>query len=484
MRKLFVLALMLLTVAAFGLNPVTVDDGGTGDFTTIQAAINSWCTGGANAGETAPFVINILAGSGPYDEAICLDDADTTLRGDIVGDLVIQSSDGSLVQLAAQTGYSNDGLCILQTIHDVTISDLIIYPSLTNPLADEIVRLDENVTNTVFNTITFDNCIITEIDTAGNPLVTTMAQAATAAVPSTVGSTRTDSYPYNFMWWGDAGEAQNVAFNNCAIFCNPYSYMVRLAAAGQAGETLTMTNCIARGGGYCNIRGSIDYASTMTFTGTDQTEGWQNCMYNTDPISGHGYYMSSGATGAHAQIEKSIIRTTDRGISGSGSCDMDIADCIVEYTSVGVVDGPANASTWTNCTFDGGDAGTVYFGVTGAGSITVRDCVFTNNVGGITGTMPTGGVDIDYCALVKGSPDGNVGDPINDWAITGVTIGANCIDANPLYLGYDSELAAAFDIDNGSAAPAGYQGAGTGASNLAGGADYVGGSTVIDWSVY
>jgi hypothetical protein len=489
MKKLFVLALMLVTVVAFGANPVVVDDGGSGDFLTLQAAITSWCTGGANAGETPPFVINILAGSGPYDEAISLDEADTVTRGDIVGDLVIQSSDGSLVQLACQSSpgpnNSGDGFLVLQSVHDVTIRDLIIYPSQTGTVIDDdIVRLDEDDTNTTFNTITFENCIMTEIDTAGNPLVTTMAAAATDPPSVTVGSNRTNSYPYLFQWWGDDDESQHVVLTDCAIFNNPHSYMVRVAGAGADGETFTMTDCITRGGGYCNIRASASYATAFLFTGTDQTDGWQNCAYNTDPIAGHGVYFSSSSGGPTALVEKMIIRTTDRAISGNAGMDMDLIDCIFEYTAVGVVDGPANASQWTNVTFDGQDAASVYFGVGGAGSITARDCIFSNNTSGIGGTMPTGGVDVDYCALVGWGPDANAGSPLVDWAITGVKIGVNCIDADPLYLGKNPELASHYDVDNGSPAPAGYQGAGTGASNLAGGADYVGGSTVIDWSIY
>jgi hypothetical protein len=374
----------------------------------------------------------------------------------------------------------------VQSVHDVTISDLIIYPSLSGTVVtDDLVRLDENDTNVTFNTITFENCIITEIDTAGAPLVTTMTNAATDVVPVTVGSSRS-GYAYLFQWWGDTGESQHVAVTDCAVFCNPQSYMIRLAGDGADGETCTWTDCITRGGGYCNIRGSASNATVYTFTGTDQTEGWQNCFYNTDPISGHGVYFSASSGGGSGLIEKMIIRTTDRAISGNAGLDMDLADCIMEYTAPAVVDGPANASTWTRCTFDGQDAGVVYYGVGGAGSITVRDCIFSNNVGGFdpTGTMPAGGIDVDYCALVSSGPDANSGDPLTDWAVTGVTIGANCIDADPLYLGKNPELSTHYDVDNGSAAPAGYLGAGTGASNLAGGADFVGGSTVIDWSVY
>ncbi len=474
MRKLFVLALMLLTVVAFGANPVVVDDGGTGDFTTIQAAINSWCPGGANAGETAPFVINILAGSGPYDEALCLDDIDSTTRGDIVGDLTIQSSDGSLIQVALQAGYQDDGLCILQNEHDVTIKDLVLYPSLNNPLIDEIVRVDENDTNSTFNTITFENCIITEIDTAGSPLVATMAEAATATPTDTVGTNRTGSYPYNFMWWGDAGEAQNLVMTNCAVFCNPYSYMVRLCSDGQDGENCTLTNCIARGGGYCNIRASSNYASTFIFTGTDQTQGWQNCMYVTDPLAGHGYYLSSGVTGAHAQVEKSVIKTEDRGVSGSGTFDMDIADCIIVCTAPGIVDGPANASTWTNLTID--SPGGIYFGVTGTGSITARNCIFSGTGStGFTGAVPSGGIDVDYCAYVESGADA-----ITDRGSI-QTDGSNIVTADPGYASRNPESEYFMDVSN----IADYQGAGTSGSDLVGGANlFVVTAVRQNWSVY
>ena len=78
MKRIVVFALCATIVPmAMALNPVTVDGTGAGDFLTIQDAVESWCTGGANAAETPPFVIDVVAAAGPYDEALTLNSADT-----------------------------------------------------------------------------------------------------------------------------------------------------------------------------------------------------------------------------------------------------------------------------------------------------------------------------------------------------------------------------------------------------------------------
>ncbi|HNT35281.1 MAG TPA: hypothetical protein PKH07_09830, partial [bacterium] len=94
MRKSLFLSLMLVVATgAYAANPVTVDNtntspDGVSTFNTITSAIASWCAGAANAGETAPFVINVV--NGPYTENIRIN-KDLASLGDIVGELIIQA---------------------------------------------------------------------------------------------------------------------------------------------------------------------------------------------------------------------------------------------------------------------------------------------------------------------------------------------------------------------------------------------------------
>ena len=235
-----------------------------------------------------------------------------------------------------------------------------------------------------------------------------------------------------------------------------------------------MTNCITRGGGYCNIRASASYATDFTFTGTDQTDGWQNCFYNTDPIGGHGVWFSTSSGGPHALIEKMIIKTEDRGVSGAAGFNMDIADCIIVCTAPGIVDAPANASTWTNLTID--SVGGAYYGVTEAGSITARNCIFSGaGSTAFTGVAPSGGIDVDYCAYVESGADALAGRG------TIQTDGSNIVTADPGYASKNAESEYFMDVSN----IADYQGAGTSGSDLVGGANlFVVTAVRQNWSVY
>ena len=94
----------ILTVAASGA-----------DFTTIQGAISSYCAGGTNSGAVKPLLIAIDPASGPYDEALCLDQIQSG-TGDIAGDIVLKATGGAKAIVKLQEGdvAEDDGLMIVQ----------------------------------------------------------------------------------------------------------------------------------------------------------------------------------------------------------------------------------------------------------------------------------------------------------------------------------------------------------------------------------
>ena len=481
-RVLTALALVASGSMAFAANPVTVASSG-GDFTTIQAAIASFASGGTNAGETPPFVINVDPADNPYDEAIDLDDANAG-SGDIQGDLVIQSSTpGTRVELALQlapTGGANDGIMIHQDTASVSFTDILFYPSLTNPFSDEMIKIDKNTDDPTNVTHEFTNCIVTEIldDGSGNPLITTKLDAAQPA-PATVGSGRS-GFAYAVQKWGDNDEAISLTMTNSAVYGNLPNASFRLASTNTT-DVVTLDNTIVGGGGSHLVRqGSGNDAGSLVITGTDQTEGPANAAVLAYPgADDHCLWFSGSEPGQTAVIDSAIFYDVaggdSRGISGSASVDLTVSDAIIHTPGPNVVDGPENASTYDRVTFHTTDDNNAFFLVAGAGSITVRDSIFSGVGTKLSGTTPTGGFDVDFSSFVASGPDAITAQ--DDGSIT-ITYGSNIITADPQYVSKSLTSADLFDVDDAT-----YGGAGTASSDLAGGADYVA-TNVRDWVSY
>jgi hypothetical protein len=489
MSRLLVFALCVCTAVplAFAANPVTVNGGGGGDFLTIQDAITSWASGEANAGETAPFVINVVAAGGPYDEALCLDS--TWASAEIVGDIIIQSSvPGTLVPVALQLGPAavDDGLEIQQDTADVTLIDLLIYPSQTNVMDDEIIKIDGSSASAM-NTVTIQDCIITETDAGGVPLTTTRAGAYID--PGAVTSVRANSFAYAIQHWADAGELVSTSLDNVVIYANaavPGSNHCVRSAFEDDTETFSMNNvAITYGGGALWRHGSGGGAGTATLTGTDQGAGPDNCSFLYVPDGDSScFWIYSCPAGTTIDLSGAVLADVagglTRGVSVVAESDLTLADLLIATPGENVVDTINNASTWDNLTLHSlglpaSDESVALASAGGTGSLTVRDCIFSGPGDKLTGTAPTGGIDVDYCAFATAGPDA-IG--AADDGVIAVTYGANIINNNPAYISYDATSADFLDVDN----PA-YSGAGSGASDLAGGGNYIG-SLPIELSTF
>ena len=487
MKKLFLLTLVLLfsVVVAYGLNPVLVDSGGTGNFLTVQSAINSWCPGGANIAEIPPFVINIKAGSGPYDESLTLQDADTVNRGDIVGNLEIKSdTPGSKIVIKLKKGpvTPDDGIYIYQNIYDVTFRDIVFCPSRTAVvLTDDMVKVDETSANTVFNWVNFYDCVFTDVTTAGDPMVTDKASALIGP-PPTRGSGMA-SGDVLLKSWGDNGETRNLRLDNC-VFYGGASYNCQFATDGTIGEQVIINNCLNNYSGYVayyyTATALIGKAGVVTFSGTDQTAGPLNCNAVLNPLAAGHCIWAAPLLGATVNVSHSLLSTGAagaRGISGGANPNITVSDTIISAQTICIVDNFNNAATWDRVTLHTIASGNALLTTAvQPGSLTVRDCIFSGLGTKISGAGPTGGISIDYSSFVEAGPDAITA---RDSASGGLTYGANIINTDPIYLSKDATNALCFDVDSGW-----YGGKGTSASNLAGGADYAGGTPIGDWSIY
>lgn len=485
MKRLFlILAVVALCGVTSATNPVLVDSGGSGQFTTIQAAINSWCVGGTNAGETAPFVVKLKAGSGPYDEQITLDSS-LVGQGNIVGDIVIESdTPGTLVvvklrkSLSTATGDDDDGLLIKQNDHDVTFRDILFTRSLTDPVfTDELVRFDEPSANTNMNVISLFNCVLTLSDAAGNPLCTDKAGALVA--PAAYGGATMIAGARLFQAYNDAGESYQAVVDNC-VFYGGTSTNVTMRTLGTGAESISINNSLSSYAGYsCWEIGSTTNASlVVTVTGTDQKAGPLNCTAGINPSANGHCFTIINVAGMVANFSKVVASaaipasTTSRGISG-GASDLTLTDVIINGPYYGVVDTTNNAATWTRVTINTGNA--AYYGAAAApGSLTIRDSIISGAGTKFALNMPAGGINIDYSALPTSGP----------YAITAVgggasvTQGANMVTDDPMYASTDGTIASFMDVTNSA-----YAGKGTAGANLSGGADYVT-ANVSEWRSY
>ncbi|MBN1478582.1 hypothetical protein JXA47_17650 [Candidatus Sumerlaeota bacterium] len=506
MMRIIALALCALVVpmATAAVSSVTVNSGGGADFATIQAAIASFSSTGANAAATPPFTITIQTPSGPYDEALDLNDANVG-SGDIVGDLTIQTdTPGTKVVVKLQVGNADDGFYIYQSTANVTLIDLVFCPSLTNPFADDMVKVDENGANATMNVVTFQGCVFTEIDGAGNPLVTSRATAI-AALPTANGFVYGSGLASGDVYlkcWGDAGESNQYVLDDCVFFTAGHA--ARLHNDGSAGESITVTDTFSYTDLTWNAALEVDNSlgGTVTIGGTGNLDDGIAAGGSTALISSgwHALWSSStGGTGvASVELDEVMCYGSNpdtanhaRGYSGGGGSPLVSAqDSIFVSDFICILDQFNNATTLDRCTLHQVLSPEAYWTMAvwpttntlideaalgvGSGSVVATDCVFSgaDSVLLSAGAGPAGGFTIANSAIVQSGP----------WAladVVGYTDGGGNIVNNPIYVeAVDPTSASYLDVDN----PA-YAGVGSGGSNLAGGGTYIG-SIPVELSIF
>jgi len=392
-RKHFISGLVALPLiaggSAFAANPVLVDPAGVPSasvFNTVQGAIDAYCVGGVNAGETPPLVINIKTGVGNYTEKMTLADNLTAApgRGNVAGDIVIQSDTaGTKATIMLLLGWSGggDGLLIRQTGDiDVTFRDIIFAPA---PLAttalpdaglnDELVLINEGGVNAIENTYSFIDCIFTDTTnptsvvpgvTPGAPAITSRAQAFIDPVSTMGGAGSND----NLLQAPQvAGESYNLYLRGCVFYANrgaadnglinganatPGFKTINLTLAGANTNVFTIHNCVfsySRDFGI-HVTGTASKAGTINITGDDVTAGLDNCtvVWKTFNVSGSSLLLNAtglDAIGMTYNVNNTFIQSsagspiTQVGLnkgSANGEGTLNASDVIINTTGVGI----------------------------------------------------------------------------------------------------------------------------------------------------
>lgn len=456
---------MLASSSAFAVSTVTVNAlataNGTDTFNTIQSAIASFASGGVNAGSAAPFTINVVAASGPYVETMSLDDANTTLQGDIV----IQSSVANTpVDCRLNVTNTDDGLLIYQNIHDVTISDFIFSPQQGAGVADDLVKIDKN-SNSPANQITFNRCIFTDVANAGGPLISAIGGPYSAPAAFTGQLTTTSDTLMKV--WSDNAEYVNVTIND-SLFYGANCQGLQFGGIATAGTTSDYTVTINDSTfAYCgsastspiDVQGNGAQPMILTVDG---------CLFTGSRY--HAIYSHAQNTNAHETHLLNTVFTNNatRGFSGNAQTALTINNVVIKQAT-------ANAAivycgwkdvTWNNLTVSSAGSNAVLTANAGAANTaTVRNSIFsgTGTAFGTVATTTFPGINVDDSAIVQDGTEAVTG----IGAPTGLVVGSNIIALDPAYADKANDN---FNVRNTA-----YATAGTASSNLGGGASYVGG---------
>ncbi|GAB4323412.1 MAG: hypothetical protein Kow0059_18780 [Candidatus Sumerlaeia bacterium] len=460
---------------------ITVDPlgGGYPNYTTIQSAITSYAGTNENTTATQPLIISIAPNGGtPYDEVLTLRDTDAG-TGDIVGDLVMKSSDPNtnpiiLVRLNPST--PDDGFYIYQSVNDVTFKGLTFAPSLVSQVTDDLLKLDETSANAPMNWFAMIDCILTDVKTGGVPQITTKADALNPPAPSayTSGINAGDEL---IKCWGDAGESRSYWFESTVSYNSPSSAF-RIYTSGNAGEETFINNSLAaynrfdNGGFYISSDAGVglDYHRV---SGDNVKNGPLSCTATINS-QWHGIYSpTSSSVGAIIKVENFLAYTTSaydtnnnaRGYSGGSGAHLALLqDVIFNVPSVGVVDALLNPAAypavWNRVSILCPTNALLGVG-TPTSTRTITNCIFA---GAGTKFSPASGEvnNLSNCGFPTSGP----------WAIGSVgtvTTNTDPVDANPIFVGVDGTQATFLDVRSGA-----YTAKGTGGSDLSGGADFIG----------
>ena len=471
--------------------------GSTGDFPTIQGAISSYCiTGGTQTGVYKPLVIAIDPASGPYDEALNLSQSALGV-GDIAGDIVLKAT-GSAKAVVKLQG-SPDALYLRQNSVSMIFKNIIFCPSQITPPSTNIFMINEVSANTDMNWVELYGCIITDILVSGDPMITTPAEALTVE-PSTSGAGfglgdsfwRTTITSYSLSYFFE----QSVVYGNWHMF---YMYLW-----GDDSQCRIHNSIIAQSQSSAIFTVSNNNTHQLIITGDDQTEGIVtgdtiNCsaLYQFDRRS-HGVY-AGGVNGMFSVtdlilvVKNSIFHSTTGGdgaipITSSGGVGVGpfhiykIHDVIFESTATAVsiirdqfINPDGLETDIRNATIKGTCPGILFLGTSTKG-VDVTDSIFADCTAAVS---EVGGVSVSINLTNCGLPE--VGETAIGSVTNSTNVVANVISAvtdDPIFISLDPLSSDYMDVNQPT-----YGGAGSGGSDLAGGADFIG-TEVRSWSLY
>jgi len=502
MRKYVFVFFFLFSLSILSAkNPVIVGPGG--DYLKIQEAIISWCEGGSNTGETPPFII-MIDPLVDYDESLTLDDG--LAEGNIVGDLEIKSQiAGAKAVIKLKQGHSlkYDGLHVYQSRFNIIFRDLLFCPSPTDlTMDDDMLKIDENSPSSpeIPNRIDFIDCIFTDINAAGDPVVMSKQDIIDANYPTSLTEYASGSALFsgdNLMkWWGDDGENLSGSLINCGFFIRD-GYCARINLDGTSGETFEIRDCVFATGHDWNAALQLSPGkpgSKVLLKGTlpPSCGNLQKC--NAILSSGWHTIWCNGVEGADVEIENVLIDVKDvwgtadtRPIRG-GEANLRVKEAIlcVEEDPGMIVDYPTNPAqkdSFRNVTiFMPGvenwlDTGSETY----QGGIDFIDCVFAGaGMGPYDSTVPSLGIHVDYSLIATRGPDGIASD-LGSGISLGSHMGIQIRFCDPHFLSRDHNQELFMDI--------GYRGTGFAASDgsgIRGGANFRGMEDAGDyyWNIF
>ncbi len=471
---LTVCSLLLLPLATAQAQTVTVAKTVAADYTTIQAAIDSF--------DPDPDInvanrVEILDAT-VYEEIFTIDVP-----------VEIEGTDASRPILAVQENPATigDGIFIQmdngETFNDVTLRNLIIIPSLTNPPGDDgIYSVGQNLN------IFLENVVITANDGTNQPVTEDgLAPVDLYAIPGAV--TFGDDGGFLGSGTGIAGDGTVVRFRHTVVSHNQ-------AIAGGTGSTngdglvCSTTNegkYIMENGTVFSYNGRLGIQANSEFiisaSDDDRVQVIGNGI-NTGAFAGI-WYAGFGASQTERIIEGcNVLNNTDPestaqgwGIEQQNGGDLPltlrnviIAGNQAQGLLVGSV-GTAGDITLENVTIANNGGAALQTDAASIGNINITDTIIAGpSVGDATGIQHSGAgtITLNTSAIVNTGPYAAV--PATENLGTGSIVENSVIGARPRFIETaDFTSADYYDVDSPD-----YGGQGSAGSDLSGGADYIG----------
>lgn len=464
---LMALAVIFAVGSTASAQTVTVAKTGTPSFSTIQAAIDSFDPD-PNAG-----LANVIqiTDSALYDEIITVDVPVT-----------IEGTAGSRPVLALQTnpGSLNDGILVsvaTETTNSVYLRNLIIIPSLTTPPTDDaIVSVGQNLY------LELDNLLITANNGSNAPV-------------STDGLTQADTTGATFfgddgMFLGSGAAPAGPGFEG--VLKNTVVTHFPLGASSDG------IVCSATGASYTILEGCVfSFCNRLGIQAHKEFEilgSHTNRVYVLGNKGFAGVWFVGGGV-AKRTIQGAIIAGNGNGTSAGfgiehqngGTAGLTLTDSILvnntsdnlRISGVGITADIqvknvtlANQALATASAIDVDPAATANIFLTdcivaGNGTTNVENTILHNGTGTLT---LTGTAVVTAGPFALNTPTGG----------TGPVSGTPTTTADPQFVETANVASSSFfDVANNAYATASSTG-----GPLAGGADFVGGSAVNEWSVY
>ncbi len=521
-RLNFLIIVLAILASSVMAQTVTVDaaegsPNNTDTFNSIQMAIHSFQASGAvtdstdgsgvgvNHGDAAADVINVLTSAVP-DEYVCVDAIGGGSDDDIVldEDLTIQGSGGQAVvalQQYASAGYSyftDCGFSWRQTV-DLTLKDLVLIPSETNTPADDAIyfRAPGDDSDVVVN---LDNVVVTANMGSNTPATLTGLDNPDISGATGYG----DDGIYNVSESDNGSITVNAANlvissfstdpegnHDCIINFLSGSAVDLINANFYLGEGCVLSNAPRFGvqnpyGGYVAIQGSDVSPVIIKNVGADGVWNYSYPDPNQPSVTtcDYGIICGCGGSGLKEQetdgdgfvqsVTNSIIANTvgpgiaffaDSTLPTGFTGPVEISNVTVH--NCGYAD--ANDPPWSY-----GIAAPVYDDTYKSNrDVNITDTIVTGY--GLTGLYNDGDGTwtVDYTALCTTNyPDHYYGLATATDGSGTINLGSNVINDSPIYVAYemtDCGTEDYLDVDNPN-----FAGKGSGGSDLAGGADFIG----------